>query len=127
MENLDPKFIEQQKKRLLEEQKDLQARLARFTTKDPKIKSNYKAKFPKYSAEDETDAEDFEESAHEVTDYTNNVGVENDLEVRLQQVTKALARIEEGHYGHCKNCKNQQSRERLEAEPAADPCEDCNH
>lgn len=122
---MDKAFNEQMKQRLLTEQKDLQERLGRISTKDKKVKGDYDAKFPQYSPKDETESGDFDDSAHEVQDFSDNIGVENDLEVRLAQVERALDRIAKGRYGICSNCNAEQSRERLMADPAAETCQDC--
>lgn len=61
-----------------------------------------------------------EASAYEVEE--ENANILNELEVRLEQVTNALARIEEGTYGLCKVSGEEIETERLEANPAADTC-----
>jgi DnaK suppressor protein len=43
----------------------------------------------------------------------------------LEQINKALARIERKEYGTCAVCKNPISAERLEAIPFTDHCIDC--
>lgn len=122
---MDKAFTEQMKQRLLTEQKDLRERLSRISTKDKKVKGDYDAKFPQYTPTDETESGDFDDSAHEVQDYADNIGVENQLEVRLAQVDRTLDRIAKGRYGLCSNCKAEQSQDRLKADPAAETCQDC--
>ncbi len=129
-QKIDQAFIDQQKKRLLEEQTQLKAKLARVAKKDPKTKGDYDAKFPQYTDKDETESGDFDDSAHEVQDYADNIGVENQLEVRLQKVEAALARIEKGEYGKCvdcdcEECSGDMHRDRLEADAAAEKCLHC--
>ena len=120
---MDKKFIDQQKKRLLTEQTELKARLSRIAKKDPHVKGDYDAKFPSYAANDEVDR--YYENALEVEDYTNAIGIENILELRLVAVERALERIEKGTYGACTNCKSEQSHARLNADAAAERCLDC--
>lgn len=115
----------QLKNRLIAEKEDLEKHLAKFTDKDPNIKGNFKTKFPKYETDGETDAEDYEESALEVQDYVDAIGVENILELRLAAVERALQRIAHGTYGKCTNCKAEQSVEQLKVNPAAERCQDC--
>jgi RNA polymerase-binding transcription factor DksA len=120
---MDKNFIDQQKKRLLKEQTELKARLSRIAKKDPNVEGDYDAKFPSYAANEEVDR--YYENALEVEDYTNAIGVENILELRLVAVERALQRIEKGTYGTCANCKKEQPRARLDADPAAERCLNC--
>jgi RNA polymerase-binding transcription factor DksA len=120
---MEKNFIDQQKKRLLTEQTELKARLSRIAKKDPNVKGDYDAKFPSYAANEEVDRN--YENALEVEDYTNAIGVENILELRLAAVERALERIEKGSYGTCSHCKKEQPQARLEADPAAERCLDC--
>ncbi|MFH0830975.1 MAG: TraR/DksA C4-type zinc finger protein [Parcubacteria group bacterium] len=122
---MDKTFIDQAEQRLLEEQKDLRERLGRISKKDAHVKGDYDAKFPQYTPADETESGDFDDSAHEVQDFTDNIGVENQLEVRLAQVDRALERLAKGRYGVCSKCKKEQPSERLQADPAAELCLDC--
>ena len=122
---MDQAFTQQAKQKLEEEQRQLKEQLGKIATKDPKVAGDFDAKFPQYTDESETESGDFDDSAHEVQDYADNIGVENDLELRLQKVEAALKRIESGAYGVCTNCKAEQSKERLEADYAADTCADC--
>jgi|GEM_PF-413265 len=127
---MDQAFIDKQKKRLEEERAQLTAELGRISKKDPKVKGDFDAKFPQYTDKDETESGDFDDSAHEVQDFADNIGVENQLEVRLKSVDAALARIKNGTYGQCPKCdcdkcKGEMTKERLEAEPAAERCLEC--
>ncbi|MFO0705202.1 MAG: TraR/DksA C4-type zinc finger protein [Candidatus Andersenbacteria bacterium] len=122
---MDKALAEQMQQQLEAEQKELRAKLGRIASKDPKTKGDFDAKFPQYTDKDETESGDFDNSAHEVQDYADNIGIENQLEVRLKQVDEALARIKNGTYGTCSNCKKQISKERLDADPAVDTCLDC--
>ena len=122
---MDKAFSAQAKQQLEEEQAKLKEQLGKIATKDPKVAGDYDAKFPQYTDTTETESGDFDDSAHEVQDYADAIGVENTLELRLQKVEEALGRIESGSYGVCSNCKAEQSKERLEADFAADTCPDC--
>jgi RNA polymerase-binding transcription factor DksA len=122
---MDKALAGKMQKQLEAEQKELRTKLGRIANKDPKTKGDYDAKFPQYTDKDETESGDFDNSAHEVQDFADNIGVENQLEIRLKQVDEALTRIEKGSYGTCSNCKKEISKERLDADPAADKCLDC--
>lgn len=122
---MDQAFTDSMKTKLTEEQKKLKEELGKIATKDPNIKGDYDAKFPQYTPKDETESGDFDDSAHEVQDYADNIGVENSLELRLQQVDAALERINKGTYGSCSNCNAELTKDRLEADPAATLCAEC--
>jgi RNA polymerase-binding transcription factor DksA len=62
---------------------------------------------------------DEDEAASEVEEYVDNLGVENNLETQLGEVTAALKRIEGGTYGICEESGQDISVERLEAYPSA--------
>lgn len=70
---------------------------------------------PKSDKNDMGDAmEEFEERA----------AVEVELENRLQEVKKALERIDNGEYGKCRVCGKEIEEDRLEANPAAETCKE---
>lgn len=105
-------FLDEMKKRLLQEQTDLQADLSKFAKKHG---SGYETRF-----QDSGDV--YDENAQEVTEYTNELPLTNTLEMQLEKVNVALAKIEDGSYGN----KNGEfiSEARLEANPAAGSCID---
>jgi RNA polymerase-binding transcription factor DksA len=120
---MDKTLTSEMKTRLTAEQKQLKERLSRISKKDPHVKGDYDAKWPQYGE----DMDRMYENALETTDYTNAIGVENVLELRLGAVERALGRISKGTFGVCSNCKAEQSRARLNADPAAERCLDCGH
>lgn len=60
-------------------------------------------------------AEDFEERASKV----------DVLESRLEDINKALDKIETNNYGICESCGKEIEEDRLEANPAAKTCKTC--
>lgn len=65
-------------------------------------------------------------------DYASNVGEadreEASLEViaaQRERLTRALERLDAGHYGQCVDCGTTMPEERLEAKPDADRCVPC--
>lgn len=46
-------------------------------------------------------------------------------QARLEQVTRALARIDEGEYGYCVRCEEEISEARLRVKPETPICIDC--
>ena len=61
----------------------------------------------------------------EAVDRLNRVGTARELEAILQDVDRALAKVEEGTYGICTNRGEQIPVDRLEALPWATLCIDC--
>lgn len=57
-------------------------------------------------------------------EFENRSAIEVELENRLNNIKKAINRIEEGKYGLCKVCGKQIETERLEANPAAETCKE---
>lgn len=55
-------------------------------------------------------------------DRLTAVGAHNNLQDILEQVRRALAKIEEGTYGSCDGCGTQIARGRLEARPWSTHC-----
>jgi RNA polymerase-binding protein DksA len=76
------------------------------------------AKFPEYG--DKPD-----ENAQEISDYTTNIATEKVLEKTLEDINKALERIEKGTYGICKYCGREIDQKRLVARPVASSCIAC--
>ncbi len=69
-----------------------------------------------------TDEADELEVADKMEEYENNRGTLNQLEIRLNEVKKALSKIDEGKYGICETCEKEIEADRLEANPAAPTC-----
>jgi len=60
--------------------------------------------------------------ADNIESYEENTAVLKHLEIRYNQVKKALERIENGAYGICEVGQEEIEKERLEANPAATTC-----
>ncbi len=63
--------------------------------------------------------------ADKMEEVLTNDAIVDELEVRLVNVKDALKRIKDGTYGFCANCKKEIEKERLEANPAARLCIEC--
>ncbi len=78
----------------------------------------------------DTDGQSFGASNHpadaasDVMARERNMGVGMDLQAELDDITNALARLDEGQYGRCETCGQPIPIERLEARPAATLCID---
>lgn len=61
----------------------------------------------------------------EAVSRLNEIGIGNNLEVALERVDRALAKIEEGTYGTCDNCRKPISPARLRVAPESALCIEC--
>jgi len=66
-----------------------------------------------------------DESAAEVTMYSDNLSLERTLEHALRDVMNALSRIEAGSYGTCRYCGEEIPEKRLAARPTSSSCVRC--
>lgn len=105
----DPSFIEEMKKRLLEEQVLLRQELGVVAEKSSD--EGYVTKFPDYGRDEES-------NAMEVADYAAAAAVTQATHERLKAVEEALARIEAGTYGVTED-GTPIPEKRLQANPAA--------
>ncbi|MFH1611800.1 MAG: TraR/DksA C4-type zinc finger protein [bacterium] len=107
--------LEQEKKRLT---KDLKF----FAKKDPKIKGNWRTKFPSLGV-----SRSLEDSAsEEVEEYAKLLPIEHTLETRLKDIDSALEKIKQGKYGKCENCGEDIKIERMLVNPEANICIKCS-
>ena len=120
---MDKTTTDRLRKRLEVERDGLRQHITRIAKKDPKTPGDYDAVWPSYDNDERNS--DNADNAQETEDYTNAIGVENVLELRLGAVERALARIESGTYGMCSNCSAEQPEARLSADPAAERCLEC--
>lgn len=111
---IDAKFIEQNRKKLLEEKKRLETLLSRIAKKD-ETGGDYHPEFPEFGNKED-------ENASEVATYAANIAEEFDLQEKLRKVNTALTRIENGKYGICMRGGEEMPRARLEAVPEAGSC-----
>jgi RNA polymerase-binding protein DksA len=63
--------------------------------------------------------------AYEYAYRARRLSMVEKLEDQLEDIDRALQRIEDGTYGQCTNCGNSILPERLEALPHAELCIDC--
>lgn len=105
-----PFSYENARRELLEEQAKLQEQLERLES------AQYEdIGYSNHLADDATDA--FEQ--------TVGVALSRKIETTLEEVTRALAKLDNGTYGLCEACGARIDRARLEALPHARHCMDC--
>lgn len=106
------------KKKLEEEQVVLEGQLSKLGKKNPDNPDDWEP-VPGEPAQTQADKN---ETADRLEDFEERRSTEIQLELRLNNVKKALKKIEDGTYGLCEKSGNPIERERLEANPAATTC-----
>lgn len=119
---MDKDFIKQQKEQLGEEKKKLTKELKSFAKKDPKLKGNWRTRFPFF----DSGSASKDENAEEVEEYEKLLSIEHALELRLKDIDEALAKLKRGDYGYCEKCKKEIEAERLKLVPEARLCLKCS-
>jgi len=112
---MNNQLIQENKKKLLAEQKRIQDMLNRDDVVDTEIPGGHKPKFDEVGREEG-------ENASESEQFGNNLSITEDLEDRLMMVESALSKIENGTYGVCVVGGEEIEEARLKAEPAATTC-----
>ncbi len=112
--------MEKYKAKLEEEMKLLEEELATLGKKD--VETGDWEAVPE-SEEKSQDVEDEGDMADRAEDYEERSSALGVLEKRLDDVKKALAKIEEGKFGICEICGNAIEEERLNVNPSAKTCE----
>lgn len=102
------------KQRLLDEKKHLEGDLGAIASKED---GSYHAK---PAETDETTFRD--EVADRLEEMDERIATEGPLEARLDAVTRALKRLDDGSFGNCEVCGKEIENDRLEANPAARTC-----
>lgn len=116
--DLDQKSLEKIKTSLLKQKAELLKDLAVFSREDDHEADDRSVAFPEYG--DKPD-----ENAQEISDYSTNIVAQKVLEKNLEDIEKALKRIDSGDYGICKYCHNPIDAKRLIARPMASSCINC--
>lgn len=88
-----------------------------LATHGKKIKGDWEGKSS--SKGEEADPND---SADNIEELATNVPLVEELEQRVREIEKALAKMDNGTYGMCETCGEGIVLERLEANPAAATC-----
>lgn len=121
---MNKNLIVKQKEKLEENKKALHKELSLFAEKDPKIKGNWKSRFPEFD-DSETGGSRLETAQDEVEEYLNRLPVECSMELKLQNIELALKKIGKGKYGKCEKCGKDIAQNRLKACPEAQFCVKC--
>ena len=116
--NLDNETSEAIKQELLDRKSKILNDLQDISQQDSHEVDNRSAKFPEYGSKPD-------ENAQEVSEYSTTLVTEKILEKTLEDINKAIKRLEEGTYGTCKYCGEIINPKRLLARPIASSCIDC--
>ena len=100
------------------EKKTLETELATVGRRNPAHPNDWEP----VSSERDSAPPDRDEAAEKIESFEENTAIVRQLEARLQEVSAALERIENGSYGHCTTCGKEIEGGRLEANPAATTC-----
>ena len=120
---MNKKLQQELKEKLKEQKTSLETELGKFARKDEKLEGDWDTRFPKASESSGSSA--LEDSADQVTEYSNLLPVEHNMELRLQDIDKALDKIKKDKYGKCEKCDKNIPEERLKIYPEATSCGKC--
>lgn len=120
---MDKKNLLKIKEKLEEQKKLLTKELQKFAEKDKNLKGDWDTKYPQHNGG--VGGQQLEDAADQVEEYSTLLPIEHNLELRLQDIEKALKKIEGGDYGKCENCGKEINKDRLEIYPEAKLCSDC--
>lgn len=110
--------IEEYKNRLLEEKGRVEAELKTVGRINPDNPNDWEP-IPGEKDDGTSDLNDFADSYEE---YEENTAILKELEIELNDIKDALAKIESGNYGICEVGGEPIEKERLDANPAARTC-----
>ena len=112
-------------KEKLEKQKILiEAELGKFARKDKKLKGDWDTRYPKLNGGG-AGSQALEDAADQVEEYVTLLPIEHSMELRLQKINSALAKIKKGVYGICEKCNKKISEEKLRVCPESTECGKC--
>ena len=114
-------FAEEMKTRLMQEEASLELEL----TDIGKLHNATSGDWTGGPGDLQAGTEDENVLADKIEETLTNDAIVSELEARLANVKKALQKIEEGTYGICENCDKPIDKDRLQANPAATTCLDC--
>ncbi len=114
---IDEKVLSELKDRLVAEKAKVEKDLMSFSKKDAQTEG-YHPDWPDYG-------DSMDDNAAEVTDYTNELGLDSELERILKGITGALEKMQAGTYGQCEICGQEIPAMRLQAMPMATRCVKC--
>lgn len=73
----------------------------------------------------DTEGEVFEQEADEAEEYSKNLGIKQELKVRLLEIKNALDKMAKGEYGKCEKCGMEIEEAILKVDPESRYCKHC--
>lgn len=110
-------ILEKIKAELEDRKGKIEKELSKFTNGNDGVAD---AAFPQFG-----DKED--DNAAEVSDYSDNLSLEDSLQNSLKDINKALQKIADGVYGICQYCGQPIDEKRLLARPSSSACISCKN
>jgi RNA polymerase-binding protein DksA len=110
MSQLNEKQLQELKEQLEKEAGELEAQLSSVSREAD------------FGSDTETD---FSQEADEAEEFSNNLGMQEALKERLQNIEHALEKMNRGTYGKCENCGKDIPLEVLKAAPESRLCKNC--
>lgn len=108
------------KEKLEAELKTVEAELKTVGVQNPKNPSDWEAKDTETESAETT--ADPNEHADKLEEYEEHQAINDELEVRYNDIKRALGKIADGTYGTCEVSGEPIEEDRLEANPAARTC-----
>ena len=112
--------VQNLKKKIEDELASVERELKTVGRRNPKNPKDWEAT----PAVMDIDKADENEVADSIEEFEDHAAILKQLEIRYNELTAALQRIEKGAYGTCHVCQKEIEKERLEANPAATTCKE---
>lgn len=109
-------LIKKIKEMLLKKKEEITSQISKFAKKNNEGK--YEVIHEEYGNSDE-------ENSDEIEDELRNESLLNTLSSELENIDKAVEKVDEGQYGKCDVCGNAIEEKRIEFNPEATLCASC--
>lgn len=114
--------LEELSERMIAEKESLIKIINEFAKENKSIPNDWNARFPNFNTDGILD-----EEADEVEEYSSLLSIEKVLELKIQNLTNAIEKINRGEYGKCSLCSEPISTARIELIPEAKTCKKCKN
>ena len=118
---MDTAKISAFKSRLEKELKQVEGELKTVGVQNPEDSADWEAK--ETAMDTMPSPADENEAADKMEEYGENRAINDTLEVRFNNIRRALEKMDDGTFGTCEICHKEIEEERLNANPAARTCE----
>lgn len=115
---MDSKFLKAMRTLLEEKRAKIESELKSFAHRNRAKAVDFATDYPEYGSKED-------ENASEVQTFSDNLSLEATLESTLEDVNRALERVDKGNYGTCKYCGRPIDERRLKARPESGSCVSC--